>query len=177
MDSYSSLFTASTIVKRYTIGRDDVVISHLQYADDTLLIGETLLLMCHFSKAFRNVLSCHLGSKSIFIRAVLLVVGSIPFKFIGIHVSANPKRLSTWSPVIDSFRKKLSLAAKTYFLSWTSNSSKVGNPYELDKIHRIFHVGRGEVSKLKKKVCRSKDDWGLRVNGDGDCLARQSHFG
>ncbi|KAF1872298.1 hypothetical protein Lal_00003766 [Lupinus albus] len=35
--------------------------------------------------------------------------GSIPFKFLGIHVGANPNRLFMWSSVIASLKKKLSL--------------------------------------------------------------------
>ncbi|KAF1879229.1 hypothetical protein Lal_00047902 [Lupinus albus] len=37
-------------------------------------------------------------------------VGSIPFKFLGILVGANLRRLFTWSHIIDSFKKKHSLS-------------------------------------------------------------------
>lgn len=34
-------------------------------------------------------------------------IGSLPFKFLGIPVAANPRRRATWEPVIVAMRKKL----------------------------------------------------------------------
>lgn len=35
---------------------------------------------------------------------VACTVGLIPFKFLGISVGANPRRATTWQPIIDSIK-------------------------------------------------------------------------
>ncbi|XP_019429431.1 PREDICTED: uncharacterized protein LOC109337026 [Lupinus angustifolius] len=75
----------------YMVGKDAMAISQLQYTDDTLLIGEN---------SEHNIMA---------VDKLYCAIASIPFNFLGIPVGANPKRLSTWSPIIDSFQKKLSL--------------------------------------------------------------------
>ncbi|XP_019429666.1 PREDICTED: uncharacterized protein LOC109337200 [Lupinus angustifolius] len=86
-------------------------------------------------------------------------VGSIPFNFLGIPVGANPKRLSTWSPIIDSFQKKLSL--------WKHKLISCGGRVTLLKSRR-FLWGKGEESKgihwvRWEKVCMPKDEGGLGI--------------
>ncbi|KAA3481604.1 Retrovirus-related Pol polyprotein LINE-1 [Gossypium australe] len=34
-------------------------------------------------------------------------IGALPFNYLGIPLGANPKRLSTWEPIIDRVRMKL----------------------------------------------------------------------
>lgn len=34
-------------------------------------------------------------------------IGKLLFKFLGLPIGANPRRVSTWQPVIDRIRKKL----------------------------------------------------------------------
>lgn len=34
-------------------------------------------------------------------------IGKFPFKFLGLPIGANPRRASTWQPIIDVMRKKL----------------------------------------------------------------------
>ncbi|XP_019432893.1 PREDICTED: uncharacterized protein LOC109339826 [Lupinus angustifolius] len=115
------------IFKGYSIGRDEVIISHLQYADDTLLIGENSvdnvlvlksILKCfeltsglkiNFHKSSFICVKSNPGFVQMTVNKLFCGVGSIPFKFLGIHVGANSRRFSTWSPVIEPFKKKLSL--------------------------------------------------------------------
>jgi hypothetical protein len=42
----------------------------------------------------------------------------VPFKFLGIHVGANPRRQATWKPVVDAMTKRLN--------SWTSRLISYG---------------------------------------------------
>ncbi|PNX57149.1 ribonuclease H [Trifolium pratense] len=35
------------------------------------------------------------------------IKGDVPFKYLGLPVGANPRRVSTWEPVVSSLRKKL----------------------------------------------------------------------
>ncbi|XP_019433895.1 PREDICTED: uncharacterized protein LOC109340629 [Lupinus angustifolius] len=118
---------SKNIYTRYKVGKNEVSISYLQYADDILLIGENsehnIMVLKSILKCFELASglkinfhkSCFMGlnlSPDFVTKAVdklYCAVGSVPFKFLGIPVGANPKRLSTWSHIIDSFKKKLSL--------------------------------------------------------------------
>jgi hypothetical protein len=102
------------------------VISHLQYADDTLCIGEASIenlwtlkallrgfemvsgLKVNFHKSCLmgvNVSAEFLEMASIFLNCK---VGSMPFLYLGLPVGANPKKLSTWEPVLERINARLS---------------------------------------------------------------------
>ncbi|XP_019418409.1 PREDICTED: uncharacterized protein LOC109329191 [Lupinus angustifolius] len=192
----------------YSVGRDEIVISHLQYADDTLLIGENsadnIMVLKSILKCFELVSglkinfhkSSFIGIKAdpsfvqVAVNRLLCGVGSIPFKFLGIPVGANPKRLSTWSLVIDTFKRKLSRwqqkllsfggrvtllksvlsSLPIYYFSFFK--APVSIIHELERIQRRFLWGRGEVNKgihwvRWKEVCRSKEEGGLGVKNLG----------
>ncbi|CAL0315533.1 unnamed protein product [Lupinus luteus] len=195
---------SKNIFKGYQVGRNKVQISHLQYADDTLLIGENSLanitvlkgiLKCfELSSGLRINFhkSCFMGINSgdnLVERAVgklFCKIGSVPFKFLGIPVGANPRRISTWSPVIDVFKRRLSSwnqklisfagrvtliksvlsALPIYYFSFFK--APVSVIAELNRIQRRFLWGRGEESKGIRwvswdKVCRSKGEGGLGI--------------
>ncbi|CAL0318682.1 unnamed protein product [Lupinus luteus] len=117
---------AKEIFKGYPVGNDKVLISHLQYADDPLLIGinsmENVVVLKSILKCFELASGLRIKiHKSSFIginsgggfsqmaaNKLLCNVGSIPFKFLGISVGATPRRIATWNPVMESFKKRLS---------------------------------------------------------------------
>lgn len=45
-------------------------------------------------------------------------IGTVPFKFLGVLVGANPRRISTWQPVIDNIKARLN--------SWKSRQLSIG---------------------------------------------------
>jgi hypothetical protein len=111
--------------KGFSIGSSPVVISHLQYVDDTVCIGEATIsnlwslkailrgfelasgLKVNFWKSGLmgvNVSSTFLDSACTFLNCRL---GSIPFKYLGLPIGANPKSLSTWEPLLDHLRNRL----------------------------------------------------------------------
>jgi hypothetical protein len=80
---------------------DNIMCHTLQFADDTILVGEgswdnlwTINLEDRFLCASSSFLHCG--------------IDSIPFRFLGIPVGANPRRRSTWLPILDSMNKRLS---------------------------------------------------------------------
>jgi hypothetical protein len=102
-----------------------VVISHLQYAEDTLCIGEASVsnlwalkeilrgfemasgLKVNFWKSDLmgiNVSLTFLESACIFLNCRL---GTLPFKYLGLPIGANPKSLSTWEPLLDQLKSRL----------------------------------------------------------------------
>jgi hypothetical protein len=98
----------------------------LQFADDTILMGEgttdnlwtikTLLrsfelvsgLKINFVKS--KLYGVNIDSSFLAAGATFLSCRSdvIPFKFLGIPVGANPRRKETWNPVVESMSKRLS---------------------------------------------------------------------
>jgi hypothetical protein len=109
----------------FRIGSSGVSISHLQYADDTLCIGEPTVANLWTLKAILRGFEMVSGLKVNFWKSHLMGVNvseefmrvasvflncrvsSIPFKYLGLPVGANPRRASTWEPLIDSLRKRL----------------------------------------------------------------------
>jgi hypothetical protein len=114
----------------------DVVVSHLQYADDTLFIGEACVenlwsmkailrwfelisgLKVNFSKSSLfgvNVDNTFLDHAASFLHCKL---GSFPFIYLGLPVGANPRRASTWDPIVKAIERRL--------LSWKNKYVSLG---------------------------------------------------
>ena len=113
------------ILEGIKIGRQNVSLSHLQFADDTILfcpedrrifLNYIRILDCfslmsglriNYEKTAIIPLNCAkdwvLQMKSELNCSVL----SLPVKYLGIPLGANPKRLETWRPIIDRIKKKL----------------------------------------------------------------------
>jgi hypothetical protein len=113
------------IFKGFPIGRDPVIISHLQYADDTLCIGEASVENLWALKAILRGFEAASGLKVNFWKSGLKGVnvsssfftmastflncrlGSIPFKYLGLPIGANPKSGDTWKPLLEYLRTRL----------------------------------------------------------------------
>jgi hypothetical protein len=107
------------------VGSLSVVISHLQYADDTLCIGEASVENLWALKGILRGFEMASGLKVNFWKSCLMGVnvslaflesacnflncrsGSIPFKYLGLPIGANPKSESTWEPLVNHLRAKL----------------------------------------------------------------------
>ncbi|KAK2397838.1 hypothetical protein QL285_059374 [Trifolium repens] len=111
--------------KPFLVGREGLPVSILQYADDTLLIGEPSVENLWAIKAILRGFEMASGLKVNFWKSCLFGVnvsndfldmasdflncrvGLLPFKYLGLPVGANPRLSSTWAPLVDSFRKRL----------------------------------------------------------------------
>ncbi|GAU34020.1 hypothetical protein TSUD_393660 [Trifolium subterraneum] len=111
----------------YGIGeRDPVFVSHLQFVDDTLLLGvkswanvralrailvlfETMSgLMVNFHKSMLvgvNISESWLGEAA---TALCCKVGKIPFLYLGLSIGGDPRRLGFWEPVLARLKNRLS---------------------------------------------------------------------
>ncbi|CAJ2637710.1 unnamed protein product [Trifolium pratense] len=110
--------------KGYSIN-DDIQFQILQFADDTILMGEGTWDNIRTIKILLRSFELVSGLKINFVKSKLyglnvdtrlLKAGSsflscrsevIPFKFLGIPVGANPRRRETWKPVVDAMNKRL----------------------------------------------------------------------
>ncbi|GAU26541.1 hypothetical protein TSUD_361750 [Trifolium subterraneum] len=107
---------ALNLFKGFSIGMNSVVISHHQYADDTLCIGEVLVKNLWALKAILRGFELSSGLKINFWKSGLMGanvsptfltmastflncrLGTIPFTYVGPPIGANPKSGSTWKP-------------------------------------------------------------------------------
>jgi len=109
-----------------------LVISHLQYADDTLCIGVPMVENLWTLKAMLRGFEMASGLKLNFDKSSLVGVnvlrnfmevacrflhcreGSTPFNYLGLSVGASPKKLSTWEPMLVKLRNKLNSWGSKY---------------------------------------------------------------
>nr|KYP62679.1 hypothetical protein KK1_017224 [Cajanus cajan] len=100
--------------------------THLQYADDTILVGDVSLSNGWAIKAILQLFELVVGLKVNFFKSQLLgvnvdqvwlqsldqflncKVGSFPCSYLGLPLGANLARLTTWQPVVRKVEKKLS---------------------------------------------------------------------
>nr|GEY38139.1 reverse transcriptase domain, reverse transcriptase zinc-binding domain protein [Tanacetum cinerariifolium] len=108
------------------VGKDKTYISHLQFADDALIMGEWSLTN---AKNLSRILTCfHLASglkvnfnkSKLFgvrvtpleVNSIALSIGCQPSQFLciylGLPICANMSRCANWSPLTDRFLKRLS---------------------------------------------------------------------
>ncbi|XP_024630578.1 uncharacterized protein [Medicago truncatula] len=111
------------LFERFRIGGNGLVVSHLQYADDTLCVGKASVENFWMMKA--------------------LLRGSLPFKYLGLPVGANPKSLKTWS-------------------RWWKTPVHVEK--RIVRVQREFLWGRKKISCVKwKSVCQQKKNGGMGI--------------
>jgi hypothetical protein len=192
------------LFKGFSFSRAPVVISHLQYADDTLCIGEASVSNLWTLKAILRGFELASGLKVNFWKSGLIGInvpstflemacnflncklGSLPFKYLGLPIGANPKSPSTWVPLLEHLRNRLlswrnkyiSLGGRIvlintvlnaipiFFLSFMKMPTSVWK--KVIKIQRQFLWGgvRGgcKISWVKwEVVCKSKSQGGLGV--------------
>jgi hypothetical protein len=111
--------------KGFAVGSNGVNVSHLQYADDTLCIGEASIDNLWTLKAILRAFELVSGLKVNFSKSCVLgvnvsedfmrlastflncKVGVVPFKYLGLPVGANSRRASTWEPMLQALRNRL----------------------------------------------------------------------
>ncbi|MCH96748.1 cysteine-rich receptor-like protein kinase, partial [Trifolium medium] len=126
-DTIASINAA--LFQGYLIGeRQDaqVQISHLQFADDTLIVGEKSWANIRAIKAILILFELVSGLKVNFHKSMLVGVnvsdswlinaavvvnckiGRTPFVYLGLPIGGNPRRHALWLPLIDNIQKRLS---------------------------------------------------------------------
>lgn len=149
------------------ICKDGMKLTHLQYADDTLIFCEANV------EALKNIKKAlilfHLASglqvnfhKSSLIgvntpsswqhdatRSLQCKEGSIPFTYLGLPIGANPSRLQFWDPIIEKISKKLA--------SWKGKLLSIGGRITLIKssisslplyFMSLFPIPKGVIDKM-----------------------------
>lgn len=109
----------------FKVGNSGLSISHLQYADDTLFLGEATMnnlwslktilrcfelasgLKVNFSKS--SVMGVNVGDEFLGLAEHFLYcrVGCVPFTYLGLPVGANPRVDKTWQPLLQLLSNRL----------------------------------------------------------------------
>ena len=113
------------IFKGVKIGLDDVPISHLQYADDTLVFGEWSLPN---AKNLMRIFECvqnasglkinHLNTKIYGIgvtndeiewlaNRIGVSPSFLPFTYLGLPIGVNMKKIVSWNGIVEKVKKKI----------------------------------------------------------------------
>jgi len=111
----------------FRVGRSsDVRLTHLQFVDDTLIIGEKSRLNVRSMRAVLLIFEEVSGLKVNFHKSMLTGVnvsdswlseaasvincrrGSIPFGYLGLPIGGDARKLSFWKPVVDRIVNRLS---------------------------------------------------------------------
>ncbi|GAU23240.1 hypothetical protein TSUD_172690 [Trifolium subterraneum] len=118
--------------KPFLVGRSGMPISMLQYADDTLCIGEASIDNLWAVKAILRGFEMVSGLKVNFWKSFLLGVnvtndflhmasrflncriGRLPFTYLGLSVGANPHVFSTWAPMLEALKRRLGAWGNRY---------------------------------------------------------------
>ncbi|GJZ84481.1 kinase-like domain, beta-lactamase/transpeptidase-like protein [Tanacetum coccineum] len=125
------------------IGRNNVVVSHLQYADDTIFLGEwnkenAKALMC-ILKCFEEVSGLRVdynksklygvgvneGEMRDMARWMRCGVGEFPFTYLGLPIGENMRRVGAWNNVVEKFKNRLA--------DWKAKSTSFGGRLTLVK--------------------------------------------
>ncbi|KAE8731452.1 hypothetical protein F3Y22_tig00002840pilonHSYRG01365 [Hibiscus syriacus] len=80
-------------------------------------------------------------------------VSALPFKYLGIPLGADPRRISTWEPVIEKFKAKL-VGWKSRTLSFVGRVVLINSVLLMLSLFymSIFHVPKAVVSKIDKII-------------------------
>ncbi|GKU95921.1 hypothetical protein SLEP1_g9218 [Rubroshorea leprosula] len=192
------------LYKGVEMGEERLEVTHLQFADDSIFFCDASDSNIKAIKGILRTFELVSGLKVNFFKSALYginvkaedvskwaeslncMVGAIPFKYLGVPVGANPRKFSTWAPVIDCLRLKLSgwkceslsfggrivllnavlSSIPVYFFAIMRAPIKVTNL--LTSIQRRFLWGGREGNRKIawvswEKVCRSRKEGGLGV--------------
>ncbi|GKV48452.1 hypothetical protein SLEP1_g55265 [Rubroshorea leprosula] len=118
------------------IGNGNLLVSHLQFADDTLFFGEASEENIQAIKSIMRTFELASGLKINFGKSQIMGVGTeegwkermayrlcckagdLPFKYLGTPVGGNHRRIAMWQPLVNSFKKKLA--------SWKGQNLSLG---------------------------------------------------
>ncbi|GJX37033.1 reverse transcriptase domain, reverse transcriptase zinc-binding domain protein [Tanacetum coccineum] len=168
------------------VGRNNVMVSHLQYADDTIFFGEwnkenAKSLMC-ILKCFEEVsglcvnycksklygIEVNEGEVREMAAWMGCGVGEFPFTYLGLPIGKNMRRVNAWNPVVESWMG-VGLEFSSSFVGVLGDGRDirfwvdrwVDNRRLCDKFPRLFHLDRKKEGSVMDKGL-----WGQMDMGD-----------
>nr|KYP35680.1 Putative ribonuclease H protein At1g65750 family [Cajanus cajan] len=162
-----------------SVGSCKVPVDILQYVDDTIFIAEDNLENVKTLKVILRCFELSSGLKVNFAKSSLGGIGvdretlisyaeqlhcklsNIPFQYLGIPIGANPRRCTTWQPIIRKFSKKLSTwRARTLSIAGRVcliNSVLTSLPLYFMSFYRMLRLVVKQITKLQRNFL-----WGAK---------------
>jgi len=168
----------------YGVGlSNSVVVSHLQFADDMLLLGEKSWANVRALRAVLNLFADMFGLKVNFHKTLLVginigdswlteatsilncKVDKIPFMYLGLSIGGDPQRLDFWEHVVSSIKSRLagwqsrflSFGGRLVILKFVLTSLLV---YALS----FFKAPSGIISPIESIFLKKNKNWGGSVD-------------
>ena len=159
--------TSMSLWNGLEISKGGFKLTHLQYADDTLIFCEAntealknikkALILFHLASGLQvnyhkssligiNTSSAWLNEAA---ASLLCKTGSVPFTYLGLPIGGNPSRLQSWDPIIEKIAKRLA--------SWKGKMLSIGGRITLIKSSlanlpiyymSLFPIPKGVVAKI-----------------------------
>ncbi|XP_071708911.1 uncharacterized protein [Rutidosis leptorrhynchoides] len=192
----AKLAIEKNLFKGIEIWNEKIVVSHLQYADDTIFLGEWSKLNIEH---LQNLLKCFelaSGLKVNFQKSCMYGVGvstnelnavansfgcqagQFPFTYLGIPIGSKMKKAKDWSVVIDKFKSKslddLGVPFSNSFAKSIGDGSStsfwsdtwLGNISFCDRFPRLFRLEAAKDVTVKQRVGNSGDSTRLDWHRD-----------
>ncbi|GKE69882.1 reverse transcriptase domain, reverse transcriptase zinc-binding domain protein, partial [Tanacetum coccineum] len=183
------------IFRGVVVGENKVIVSHLQYADDTIFFEEwskenAKSLMC-ILEWFEEVSGLRVNYNKSKIYGVGVNDGDMarwmrygtrefPFTYLGLPIGENMRRINAWGPVVEKFKNKLAdWKAKmmsfggrlTLVKSVLGSLPLVKEFLGLNGIRFLLHLGRGlNIGSLRAKNLALLGKWWWRFKKECGCL-------
>ena len=131
------------LIRGVSLGQNTIRISHLQFADDAIIFCQNdrnevvtikRILRCfelisglkiNFSKSVIAGVNIPVAEINEIAGILKCKAGDFPLTYLGLPLGANPRRIKTWNPIVDRFKKKLAL--------WKRNHISIGGRISLIK--------------------------------------------
>ncbi|XP_028102776.1 uncharacterized protein LOC114302016 [Camellia sinensis] len=157
------------LFKGASVGSDQLGISHLQFADDTIIFCEggteevfniKRVLRCFevisgLRINFHKSVVCGVGfnedQTKEFAKVLNCLPSKLPINFLGLPLGENPRMKSTWDPIVAKFQKKLS-SWKMRLLSYAGRLTLIKSTLSNLPIYflSIFKMPKGVVKAISK---------------------------
>ncbi|CAL5367336.1 unnamed protein product [Camellia sinensis] len=175
------------ILHGVSVGVNGVLLSHLQFADDSIFFCKADLDQVVIVKRLLRCFEVLSGLRINYHKSVVCGVGlhdeclneiasllncqvqRLPLKFLGLPLGANPGRKSTWKPVLDNIRSRLS-GWKRKMLSFAGRLTLIKSVLSSLPVYylSLFKMPEGVAREIEK--IEANFLWG------GDGLKRKVHL-
>ncbi|KAJ0897860.1 putative RNA-directed DNA polymerase [Helianthus annuus] len=175
------------LIKGIATPNNGPVITHLLYADDSIVVGEwSKSEMVNIVRVFRCFFLCS-GLKINIEKSNLYGIGVgveetnelasevgckpdvLPFKYLGLNVGANMNQIRNWQPVYDIFRKRLAI--------WKSNLLSIGGRVVIIKaVLESLPCYYFSLYKAPKKVISDLESMVKKFLWGGSIEERKTHW-
>ncbi|GKU90798.1 hypothetical protein SLEP1_g4749 [Rubroshorea leprosula] len=182
------------------VGNKSFSISHLQYADDTILFGKATEENVWAMKGILRAFELFSGLKINFNKSQLVGLGmeddwlnkmswvmcckkgALPIKYLGITVGGSCKRIAFWKPLVEIFERKLA-TWKGRYLSLGGRITLINSVLSSLPVFwmAMYVIPKGTIfllDKIRRKFLWGGSEGGKRINWvNWENVCKEKHLG